>query len=588
MVKSAKTSQFPMKKPVVLLLLAGMLSAQTPGAAPGSPKPLADAHVLATLDNQQFTVAQLRELLTGAPDLALRSAAADPREFLVSVLLYRKMRADSLKTGYYKKTPYRERLDWARMQILQGALFTEKTREFAIREEDARRYYDGNKHLFGNAKVRMIFIPGFDAQAKAKAAAVLKQAQAGADFAKLVTQYSEDPDSKADGGLLAELVPQSRLPAEVRRAIFDMAPGKVKLVPFEGEQYIFKLESINLKPWAEETKDMATGDLVRTKMDAWMAEVRKSVSVKIENEPFFRNLPRAAGPMGQEITAAIGGEEIKEETVLAEINGKKLTAETFTGLMKGISPEVRAKAVRQPVPFLNQYALLLKLSELAEQAGLDQRQPYKNQLRYSEEQQLSQAQMDHFLMNVSIGPDEQRKAYEESPARFQFSKVRVLYIAFSLTPPPQTDANAPKVLNEAEAKAKAENILAEIRAGKSFETMVRLHSQDAESRESGGEMAPLLADNPRIPDFIKNTIFTTKAGEVTAPLRLDNGYYLFKVEQTGTRSYDEVKDMLYEEIRQIQFQKWFDGLRSSFNVKIEDAKGFRQVVDEYTALAPRG
>jgi parvulin-like peptidyl-prolyl isomerase len=538
--------------------------------------------VLATLNGQKMTVAQLRDLLTGAPEVALRSASSDQRDFLLSHMLLQHLRAEAVKTGIAKKSPYADRLRWSRMQVLQQAVFAEKTREFRIREEDALAYYTANQHLFGNAKVRLLYLAGNTPAVKAKAASLLKQAKAGANFEKLAAQHSEDPDSAADGGALAPILPESRHPVEVKKKIFATAPGGAILVEHEGEQYLFKVESSSIKPFAE-GRDAATGDLVKQRMDEWIADVRKSVEVKIEHAEFFKTLPKTAGPFGQNMPSS--NDEIKEDTLLATINGAKLTAEHFTNLMKAVSPQARTNAMMSPEAFLDQYALALRLTEIAEKAAYDQKQPYKNQVYYNEEQVLSQATMDNRLNEISIPPDEQRKAYDDNAARFRFARVRVLYVPYSLTPPPQTDSNAKKVLNLDEAKARITQIIEQLRAGKTFEQMVELFSEDADSRGRGGQIPPILADDQRIPDPVRNMVLGAKPGDVTNPVQLANGIYLFKVEEQGSRTYEEVKDMVYEELRQAQFQKWFDGVRSSFDVKIEDATAFRQVVEEAVKLA---
>ena len=270
------------------------------------------------------------------------------------------------------------------------------------------------------------------------------------------------------------------------------------------------------------------------------------------------------------------------------INGKPMTAEDFTGLMKGISPQVRANAVRAPEQFLEQYALLLRIAELAEKAGLANMQPYKNQLRYNEEQILAQANVNNYLNNISITPDVQRKAYDDNPGRFRFTKLRVLYVPFSAAPPPQSDPNAPKILTEPEARAKVEGIMVELRAGKAFEDMVMLHSQDIESRERKGEIPPIMADDQRIPPEIRKVVLAAQPGDIAPPMILANGIWVFKIEGQGSRTYEEVKDMIYEELRQAEFDKWFSGVRSGFNVNIEDANAFRQVVDEAASVARRG
>jgi hypothetical protein len=193
--------------------------------------------------------------------------------------------------------------------------------------------------------------------------------------------------------------------------------------------------------------------------------------------------------------------------------------------------------------------------------------------------------MDDHLNEIAILPDEQRKAFDNQAARFRFARVRVLYVPYSRTPPPQSDPTAKKVLTLDEARARVNHIIAELRAGKSFAEMVAQYSEDADSKGRGGQIPPILADDQRIPEPIRNLVLNAAAGTVPDPVQLDNGIYLFKIEEAGSRTYEEVKDQVYEELRQARFQKWFDEVRNSFDVKIEDAGAFRQVVDEAAKLA---
>ena len=66
--------------------------------------------------------------------------------------------------------------------------------------------------------------------------------------------------------------------------------------------------------------------------------------------------------------------------------------------------------------------------------------------------------------------------------------------------------------------------------------------------------------------------------DLVGPIKMPNGYYLFKVDSIQTRKYEEVKDQIYEELRQERFQNWFNQQRAAFKVVIDDLDGFRQTV----------
>jgi parvulin-like peptidyl-prolyl isomerase len=548
--------------------------------------PLPEDKILATAAGESITVARLREILVGAPAVALTAASQDPEQFLVSHFMNQRLISKASEIGLDKKSPHAERIEWARLQVLSRAVIREQRHSLGVKEEDAAALYADRKHQYGTAQVRMIFVAGSNAKAKLKATSLLKQAQAGGDFAQLAAKNSEDPATASDGGLLPAVVAQSKLPDVVKKAIFATAAGGVTLVPFEGSFYLFKVESVNLRPF-DEVKQEVLDQMIRAKYDDWMKTVRQTTEAKIVHEEFFKNLSRRAGPSAQNYIPPAKDGEISEDTVLATINGRNMTAADFNRLMKGVSPQVRGNAIRSPLPFLEQYALLSRLAEEAVKRGLDKQQPYKNEQVYMLENVLSQAVADDQLNRITIGAEEPRKAYDADPSRFRFTNVRVIYVSFSLTPPPSTNPNAPKVLTEPEAKQKADEIVAKGRSGTDFVAMVELHSEDQQTKKRGGQIE-VYATDQKVPEPIRKLIFATPEGEVTEPIRHGSGYYLFKIESRTTKPFDAVKDQIFEELRQAEWQKWFTGLRNSIQVRIEDAGAFKQVAEQAAAAARQG
>ena len=68
-----------------------------------------------------------------------------------------------------------------------------------------------------------------DSSAQQKAAAVVAQAKAGADFAALAKQYSDDPTAKANGGDYGFAISKTNpnIPPEVVNALFSLQNGQV-------------------------------------------------------------------------------------------------------------------------------------------------------------------------------------------------------------------------------------------------------------------------------------------------------------------------------------------------------------------------
>jgi parvulin-like peptidyl-prolyl isomerase len=564
-------------KPVVpILFAASLLPAWQQALPPEKP--------LARVNDETVTVAKLADLLTGAPSLAVNSASSDPVEFLTWTYLLSKMSADAEKQGLGKKSPYVDRMNWNQSQVLMMARIEEKNRESTPDEKENEVLYRENPHRYGTAQTKLIFIPA-GPTAKATMDSVAAQANKGIDFVKLVKQYSADQDSVAKDGDFAEITPASRMPEAIRKIIFTTKPGQ--LTPVFSQPagfYLFKVMAVAMRPIEELGQEMGklTG---QQRASEWMAEEKKKASVKIVHEEFFKSLKVTAGDMASGAAGNINLQatpqtaEIKPTTLLAEINGKPMTAADYTNLVKALSPQVRTKAIVAPSEFLRDYAFMLTLVDDAKRLGLDQKQPYRNRLSYDRNMALMQANVDEYLNNIVVSLEDQKAGYAADPTKYRFANTRVLYIAYSLTPPPQTDVNAPKVLNEQEALAKIEGILKEYREKKDdFAGYVLRFSEDQRSRDEGGVMRPISYADPQVPEHIRQAIFGAKPGEVVGPIKMANGFYLFKVDLIDVRKYEEVKDQIYEELRQQRFQDWFNQQRASLKVTVEDPDGFRQTV----------
>lgn len=132
---------------------------------------------------------------------------------------------------------------------------------FLAKSDSAARvksYYDSHKTEFSQpekAKVRHILIraekgkPEAIAAAKAEAEKILAQVKGGADFAKLATKKSQDPGSKANGGLIDYFAKGTMVP-EFEKYAFSAKPGEISgLVQTDFGFHIIKLE--DRKPASE-------------------------------------------------------------------------------------------------------------------------------------------------------------------------------------------------------------------------------------------------------------------------------------------------------------------------------------------------
>ncbi|MCW5980451.1 MAG: peptidylprolyl isomerase [Bryobacteraceae bacterium] len=286
-------------------------------------------------------------------------------------------------------------------------------------------------------------------------------------------------------------------------------------------------------------------------LEKWLEENRKAISVKLENE--------------QLLSAATTGDETQVVTV---VDGDQLTGAGLKRLLAGAPPNVRANFRNSPQKFLEQYALMARLVKDAESQKLGQKSPYREQLEWVESELLMQAKLNSYSDSINIGPKEEKEYYESHRDHYTEAKVKVLYISFAEDP---SQFNAPegrKILNEKQARDKIEGLRKQIQEGADFVKLVKEHSEDATSAAKDGDLG-VVRRSDKLPEHIQKAIFALKPGEISEPVKQPNGFYLFKLDQIGTKTVEEVRQDLLRDAKNAKFQEWFDSIRKSATVTFE-------------------
>ena len=252
------------------------------------------------------------------------------------------------------------------------------------------------------------------------------------------------------------------------------------------------------------------------------------------------------------------------DTVRASVDGKKVTAGDLNKLLVVLPPQNQQAASRDPQGFIRQYAMMMKLSEMAEKNKLDQESPAREALAYNRAYILSNAQLTRISQDVEIPAGEHEKYYEAHQGGYQQVKVKAIYIPFSSTP-----VAGVKQTTEAEAKALAAKLVTKLRAGGDFVAMVREHSQDADSKQKDGDF-PVIRRSDNIPDAIRSVVFNLKKGEISDPVRQPNGFYIFRAEEISARPLSEVKGEIDADLRNKKAREVLDRIINSLNITFPD------------------
>ena len=272
------------------------------------------------------------------------------------------------------------------------------------------------------------------------------------------------------------------------------------------------------------------------------------------------------------------------DTVIATVDGTKVTYGEIANFLKGMNPQMQQNAMRNRKDFVERYALMRKLSTLAEQAKLGERSPYKEIIESYRMNMLMQAEINEYVDHIVITADDLQKYYADNKSRYDQVKLKVIYIPFT-SAPAGAAAESKKHLTEEEAKAKAEQLIKEIKGGADFVKLVKENSEDASSKAKDGDMGTMSrADN--LPESIRSVVFALKVGEVSEPVRQPNGFYIFRAEEVAQRPLEQVREQLVKQLQSERLQEWLKATTKSLNIKYENEQFFSGAAAAQTQAAP--
>ncbi len=270
---------------------------------------------------------------------------------------------------------------------------------------------------------------------------------------------------------------------------------------------------------------------------------------------------------------------------VATVDGKKVTAGDLQMILNSLPPQQQQQALKDRRMLLQQYGLMLRLSEEGEKEKLAEESPWKEQLRLIRMQMLAQAQMGKRINTMTIPIEEQKARYDADKNRFFQAKISAIYIPFTSAPVSQADSSGKKLLSEAEAKTKAEDLLKQVRAGADFGKLAKENSADPTSAAKNGEFG-VIHKTDQVAEDVKSAVFAAKAGESVGPVRQPSGFWIFRVNEIGMQPFDEVQRTIDEELRDVKFREWMNKTMESIDIKEESFEMTMEEVPAQSAPAP--
>ena len=134
------------------------------------------------------------------------------------------------------------------------------------------------------------------------------------------------------------------------------------------------------------------------------------------------------------------------------------------------------------------------------------------------------------------------------------------------------DEGAP-VEKDAAVKRNAEQVIAQIASGASFDSMVSEYSQDGSSADKGGRLGT-FSEGELLPE-LENLAATLEPGEVGGPVRTSAGYHILLLESRGNNEpppFSEVRDTLEKSLMADREEsvrtRWLKELRETTYIEV--------------------
>jgi len=318
-----------MKYCLILALGCAPLFAQAP---PKTEVP--DETVVAKVDGMPVTAGEIRKSLMIMPKEFVQLFNQNPQYAVQQLFMLRFLAEEGERTKLADQSPLKEQLDFLRANALASAMVSHEHNFYPVTDAMIKEFYQRNETRYQEAKIKVIYIAfkpsapvvgtvpkdqsledvartlseggsgkaqRTEADARKLAEDLVKQIRGGADFSKLVAQYSEDPASKAAGGDFGVVNINSSYSADVKKAVLALAVGGVTEPLRQANAfYIIRVEKKTVQP-VDEVRGSISEELRQAHLNDWLKEVGKRFEPTVENMQFFTQpkmpLPGAPAPM---------------------------------------------------------------------------------------------------------------------------------------------------------------------------------------------------------------------------------------------------------------------------------------------------
>ena len=268
------------------------------------------------------------------------------------------------------------------------------------------------------------------------------------------------------------------------------------------------------------------------------------------------------GFLGAAMAAGAGAQELKDDKVVAIVNGHEIkisevqmATDDIIGQLPDLPPKLRYPFV---VEFLVERHLL---AQLAVKEGIANTDEYKRRLALYQAKALRDA---YFFQKIrpQVTDEEIKAAYDSESAKVaQTERVRARHILLG-------------------SEKEASGILARLKAGEKFADLAKKYSLDG-SKDYGGDLGYFTA--PEMVAEFSKAAFALKVGEVSQPVKTDFGWHMIRLEDRklgAAQPFDQVKSAIRNVLLRKKVQETMDEFRKTAKMKFfdEDLKKYAEDV----------
>jgi len=180
------------------------------------------------------------------------------------------------------------------------------------------------------------------------------------------------------------------------------------------------------------------------------------------------------------------------------------------------------------------------------------------------------------LKGLTVSDEEARGYYDTHPKEFTIpEKVHIRHILRKV--PPGADKEAADAVLK-----KIEEIAQRIKSGEAFDSVAKTESEDAATAEKGGDLG--LLSRGAMDVELERQAFDMKPGELSTPIKTDQGYHLIRIEETQPEQvtpFEQVKSDIVTKLMEDKARKKIADDADAFYEKAYRSEDLRNPAKEF-------